>query len=210
MRGVAMRWSAPGMVLVVAAIVAATAHILLSVALPWCVDTSYGHVSVAPLLSGGLIGAAVAFASVVRRCVGAAERKRMMRVLARQTTCIPPLVMWLTVSATALVVFCVGEGIEQIAAFGHLLPISVHYDSLLVMAGLFVGCSGIACAILRSLLQLVIATVTVVVEWLFSARSNLGHLHRSTRAALSFIPPSKQLALESATRRGPPVALALG
>ncbi len=201
----AIRWSAAGSVLVVAAVVAATAHLLLSVAIPSCVDPAYRHVAVVPLLCGGFIGIGVILATVARRCLDPVERQIAIRALARRSACVPALVMWATVCAMALAVFCVGEGIEQIVAFGHLLPVSVHYD-VLGMLGLFAACSGIACAVLRRLLQLVIVSVAVVVEWLFLARFDLGDLCRSMRETLTFIPPSKHLALESATRRGPPVA----
>jgi hypothetical protein len=203
-----MRWSTAGLVVVVGAVVAATVHVLLSVASPSSVEASYAHVAVVPLMCGGLIGIAVALASVIRRCLEPAEREIALHILARQTRCIPAIVMWLAVCAMALALFCVGEGAEQIAAFGHVLPISAHYESFL-MLGLFAVCSGIACAIVRSLLQLVIATVAVVVEWLFSARFNFCAPHGSTREVLNFIPPSKQAASDSATRRGPPFAPAL-
>jgi hypothetical protein len=204
----AVRWSGAGLVLVVGAVVAAAVHILSSVAAPSCVDASYSHVAVVPLLCGGLIGIAVALASVARRCLEPAEREIAIHTLARQTTCTPAIAVWAAVCAAALALFCVAEGVEQIAAFGHVLPISAHYDSL-VMLGLFALCSGIACTVLRSLLQLVIATVAVVAEWFFSAPFNFAALHGSTREMLNFIPPSKQAALESATRRGPPFAPAL-
>lgn len=204
----AIRWTAAGSVLVVAAVVATAGHVLLSVAIPSCVDPEYRHVAVVPLLCGGLIGIAVVVASVARRSLDPVEREIAIRALARRSAGVPALVMWAAVCATALVVFCVGEGLEQIVAFGHLLPISVHGE-LLGMLGLFAVCSGVACVILRRLLQLIIVTVAVVVAWLFWARLNLGDLCRSTRETLTFIPPSKQLALESATRRGPPVARAL-
>ncbi len=204
----AMRWSSAGLVLVVAALVAATVHLLLSVAVPSRLDGSYEHVAVVPLLCGGIVGIAVALATVVRRCLDPARRRNVLHILARHARCIPTITMWAAVCATSIAVFCVGEGVEQIIGLGHVLPVSVHYDSLVIL-GLFVACSGIACTILRNLLHLFVATVAVVVEWLFSGCFDPGALYRSACEALNFVPPSRRIALKSATRRGPPVAPAL-
>jgi len=199
------RLAGAALVGVTAGIVAVLVHQMLSLFGANEVASSYRHVAVVPVISAALVGLVLGLGAIVRCAMSAADRKSTIARLAKHFTSAPWLAVSAAIAAVAIAIFGLGESVEQLLAFGHLMPALLIVNPL-AFALLVAVCSVAAGAFVRTLFLLALGAVSAMVGWLFHRRA-VAEFARRAAATAGFIRPFSRIASRTASRRGPPGAL---